>query len=204
LGKRVGVGDMVMGETLGRLCCPQWGRRCQRRSPSRRPRWGIYRPSPPCLCWGEIPWFPLWTMAALRHRSPSWRRRLGYCSGVGRTVALGGGHGDSDRFSLVRLRSTALVRCYDCASSGGVLGVALWASLVAALGSIALCFIVLLGELFCLSMVRRPPIQGEGQGVLSGGGANGALSLLPGWCRRWLVPGDFPWPCCLLVSLGVE
>jgi hypothetical protein len=91
---------------------------------------------------------------------------------------LGGGHGDSGRFSLVRLRPTALVRCYDCAFDGGVLGVALWASLVSALGSIALCFIVFLGELLCVPTVRHPLIQGEGEGVLSGGEVDKVLSLL--------------------------
>jgi hypothetical protein len=101
-------------------------------------------------------------------------------------------HDDSGRFSLLLLRPTALVRCCVGASGGGVLGVALWASLVAALGGIALCSIVFLGELLCLPTVRRPTIQGEGQGVLSGGEVNGALSLLPSWCSRRFVPGGFP------------
>jgi hypothetical protein len=66
---------------------------------------------------------------------------------------------------------------------GGVLGVAPWASLVATIGGIALCFIVFLGELLCLPTIRRPPIQGDGQGVHSEGKVDGVLSLLPGWCR---------------------
>jgi hypothetical protein len=71
LGRRVGAGDMVPGETLGRLCCPRRGRRYQRRSPSRRPRLRYLLPLTTTPLLGEIPWFPLRTTAALRRRSPS-------------------------------------------------------------------------------------------------------------------------------------
>lgn len=50
---------------------------------------------------------------------------------------------------------------------------------MAALGGIAPCFIVFLGELLCLPTVRRPFDPGRGTGVLSGDEVDEALSLLP-------------------------